>query len=225
MIKDYGSNPRIECDEKLLDKLALDVAITSVFDGEASDMSRRFELAAAEFRRNNHMNMNQRQKGSRGDILETGLFELFVTTFTGLRKSYSVLFESIKSKQFWSLGMNRFSSIKYPLMFYNSQASDHDYQFQRISLNTTTSRNNITSDVIMLTKVLKVNIPDKNGDKTINGEKYSRVNYGVVGALIDRDQFLKWMGGKLAQDVKNFYRACWFKNKKRVRTIKFCSWS
>ena len=96
MIKDYGSNPRIECDEKLLDKLALDVAITSVFDGEASDMSRRFEQAAAEFRRT-QLHMNQRQKGTRGDILETGLFELFVTTFSGLRKSYMMV-KNVKSK-------------------------------------------------------------------------------------------------------------------------------
>lgn len=211
MIKDYGSNPRIKCDEKLLDKLALDVAITSVFDGEASDMSRRFEQAAAELRRNQHqMNMNHhRQKGSRGDILETGLFELFVTTFSGLRKSYSVLFESLKSKQFWSLGINRFSSLKYPLFYHNTQASDHEYQFQRISLNTTTSRNNKTSDVIMLTKVLRVNVPDKNGDKVINNERYSRVPYGIVGALIDREQYLKWMGQKLAQDIKQNYSVCW----------------
>ena len=190
MIKNYleSKSARSDsfCDEDWIHRLALEAAATSVFPGKAADKSKE--------------SMNSQdtsQYKTEGRVRMVGLEELFVVTSTGLKRSYNLLPTNKKSKAFWNLEMNSFSEARYPL-YYQHQFYSNDVQFNWYP----------RTDIVLVTRNLVTQSVPESGANQNNvnrnkkqATKNNPIPYGIIGALVNRQQFLQHMDNMLDEYI------------------------
>jgi len=159
---------------------------TSVFPGKAADKSKE--------------SMNSQdtsQYKTEGRVRMVGLEELFVVTSTGLKRSYNLLPTNKKSKAFWNLEMNSFSEARYPL-YYQHQFYSNDVQFNWYP----------RTDIVLVTRNLVTQSVPESGANQNNvnrnkkqATKNNPIPYGIIGALVNRQQFLQHMDNMLDEYI------------------------
>ena len=182
MIKEYLKiNDNIQCDYTLLVQLAMEVAATLFFENEANSLSKEIDTKDT-------IEGVTRVKGQMNELTETGLFQLFFTSKSGLQRTHDILKSTRRTAYFWEMGVNSFSPNRYPLYYQLAVKNPDRYNYQRYDVSP-------YDDVILITKAVSLEMPDD-----ANSGQANKVPLGVFGALLDRNTFLNYLKKSLIKD-------------------------